>query len=403
MLEYPQRVLINIAQRGHTGRVTSYRKIELSLTSPIQQKSEIFNLEKPIKVSSCILPGLVVSNEKKTCQDSYSYILSHNMLLCALFDGHGPVGEKISGHASAYIVNYFLSNIQKFIENTKESLIMMLEECDKALENTKINYTLSGTTAVVLLLTSSSIHTASLGDSRAVLGTIAEMSFSLPAPSNKYCRTWTVNRVLKPIPLTVDQKPNHEEEFLRIRQAGGCVEKVKDLLGNGIGPYRVWLADQDLPGLAMSRSIGDKVAKGVGVIATPVYHYFTIYHETDQYIVMASDGIWDVFENMEVINFIEKFKDKCEDCIIEDSYPASFKNSNIARLLCEEARYRWFALVEAEDVHIDDISCIIIDISARSNEKLVAKKERNVKAFQSLALPNEYKVKEDPLKLESED
>lgn len=36
-----------------------------------------------------------------------------------------------------------------------------------------------------------------------------------------------------------------------------------------MGPARVWLKNQDIPGLAMSRSIGDSVAGSVGVIADP--------------------------------------------------------------------------------------------------------------------------------------
>ena len=32
---------------------------------------------------------------------------------------------------------------------------------------------------------------------------------------------------------------------------------------------RVWLSEEDYPGLAMSRSLGDSVAESVGVIATP--------------------------------------------------------------------------------------------------------------------------------------
>ena len=36
-----------------------------------------------------------------------------------------------------------------------------------------------------------------------------------------------------------------------------------------IGPARVWLKDEDSPGLAMSRSIGDVVANTVGVIPEP--------------------------------------------------------------------------------------------------------------------------------------
>ena len=40
-------------------------------------------------------------------------------------------------------------------------------------------------------------------------------------------------------------------------------------MGNRIGPARVWMMGENVPGLAMSRSFGDTVAGKVGVIATP--------------------------------------------------------------------------------------------------------------------------------------
>lgn len=36
-----------------------------------------------------------------------------------------------------------------------------------------------------------------------------------------------------------------------------------------MGPKRVWLLKEEVPGLAMSRSIGDYVAQSVGVIPDP--------------------------------------------------------------------------------------------------------------------------------------
>ena len=36
-----------------------------------------------------------------------------------------------------------------------------------------------------------------------------------------------------------------------------------------IGVHRVWVKNQDFPGLAMSRSLGDKLAHTVGVSAEP--------------------------------------------------------------------------------------------------------------------------------------
>lgn len=36
-----------------------------------------------------------------------------------------------------------------------------------------------------------------------------------------------------------------------------------------MGPARVWLMEENIPGLAMSRSFGDYVASQVGVISIP--------------------------------------------------------------------------------------------------------------------------------------
>ena len=46
---------------------------------------------------------------------------------------------------------------------------------------------------------------------------------------------------------------------------------LKLMLENGVksGPYRVWLRNENFPGLAMSRSIGDFVAGSVGCICEP--------------------------------------------------------------------------------------------------------------------------------------
>lgn len=389
-IEYLQEITLEIAERNSHGKIIKHNKLQFTTTRPINQKSDIFLQDRPIKVSGCVLPGLNPHGDDKKCQDNYTYAFLNGLIFCGLFDGHGPVGEQVSAFGIKFCHKYFLQNAHMFDEKPKETLIHMLELCDKELHQEEIEYELSGSTAVIVLLSNNSIHTASLGDSRAILGTISDMSFALPAPQSKFHRHFTVGRVLKPIPLTIDQKPNHEEEYVRIRSAGGIVERITDVMGNTIGPYRVWKPQCDLPGLAMSRSIGDGVGKTIGVISTPVYHYFTLYADNDQYIVLASDGIWDVMENAEVITFIEKFKEKCESSIISDEYPARTLNSSIARLLCEEARYRWYGLIEAEDVNIDDISCIVIDLSRRGISTESAKPERNVKAFQSLALGKGY-------------
>ena len=57
--------------------------------------------------------------------------------------------------------------------------------------------------------------------------------------------------------------------MLRIVRAGGRVHPSKDSMGEFVGPHRVWLANRNTPGLAMSRSIGDYKAHEAGVIAEP--------------------------------------------------------------------------------------------------------------------------------------
>lgn len=74
--------------------------------------------------------------------------------------------------------------------------------------------------------------------------------------------------------------------------AGGRVDSYRDTQGNKVGPERVWLLNEDIPGLAMSRSFGDRVAQSVGVSAVP--EMFTRKLDvTDKIIVVASDGVWE--------------------------------------------------------------------------------------------------------------
>lgn len=69
--------------------------------------------------------------------------------------------------------------------------------------------------------------------------------------------------------------------------------------GNPVGPERVYLAYSDTPGLAMTRSFGDKIASKVGVISEPGMSILNSeimeFKKTKahKFIVLASDGVWD--------------------------------------------------------------------------------------------------------------
>ena len=61
----------------------------------------------------------------------------------------------------------------------------------------------------------------------------------------------------------------------------------------------------------MARSIGDTDGKSIGVISEPIVTEYSFSLATDHFIVLGSDGIWDVMENEEVVNFVECYRHHC--------------------------------------------------------------------------------------------
>lgn len=227
-----------------------------------------------------------------------------------------------------------------------------IRHCDSELKSPQHHqFAASGSTLVFLYFYAGKVVAGSVGDSRATLGTLWENIQPLPLEmDNAYCRRVDA-RPIKAIRLTIDQKPHHLGEKERIEAAGGRVSRLEDDDGGKLGPYRVMSIYGLAPGLAMSRSLGDKLGEDVGVISEPVIHTFPLYFDRDKFVVVGSDGLWDVMTNEEVACFVDsRLQEKRED------------QKSVAQLLCEEARYRWMGIVEKEEVVVDDISCIVIKL-----------------------------------------
>ncbi|XAR67132.1 Phosphoprotein phosphatase [Bertholletia excelsa] len=124
-----------------------------------------------------------------------------------------------------------------------------------------------GSTAVVAVVSPTHVIVANCGDSRAVL-----------------CRGKA------PLPLSVDHKPNREDERARIEAAGGKVIQWDGYRVSGV--------------LAMSRSIGDRYLEPY-VIAEPEMMFVPRTKE-DDCLILASDGLWDVLTNEEVCDVARK-------------------------------------------------------------------------------------------------
>uniref|UniRef100_A0A5B6Z6T3 protein-serine/threonine phosphatase n=1 Tax=Davidia involucrata TaxID=16924 RepID=A0A5B6Z6T3_DAVIN len=141
-----------------------------------------------------------------------------------------------------------------------------------------------GSTAVVVVLSGCQIITSNCGDSRAVL-----------------CRG------TETIPLTVDQKPDREDELMRIEGEGGKV-----INWNGARVFGV---------LAMSRAIGDHYLRP-WIIPVPEIT-FTTRSDEDECLILASDGLWDVMSNDEVGELARRFLRRRRRSMVDDEIPAA--------------------------------------------------------------------------------
>ena len=76
------------------------------------------------------------------------------------------------------------------------------------------------------------------------------------------------------------------EEEERITQCQGRVFCLHD----EPGVHRLWLPDEESPGLAMSRAFGDYCIKDYGLISVPEVTQRNITSK-DQFVVLATDGV----------------------------------------------------------------------------------------------------------------
>ncbi|XP_057788844.1 probable protein phosphatase 2C 33 [Salvia miltiorrhiza] len=219
-------------------------------------------------------------------------------IFCGVFDGHGPYGHmvakrvrdslplKLSAHWEVDMKDDEIlrktGNHSEIFHILKESFLKAFKVMDKELRmNTNFDCLCSGTTAVTLVKQGQDLIIGNVGDSRAVLG------------------MRDANNAFVPVQLTVDLKPDLPAEEERIRKCRGRIFALRD----EPEVARVWLPHNDTPGLAMARAFGDFCLKEFGLISVPEISYRRITDE-DEFVVLATDGVWDVLSNEEVVTIV---------------------------------------------------------------------------------------------------
>merc|ERR1712008_269364 len=117
-------------------------------------------------------------------------------------------------------------------------------------------------------------------------------------------------------------KAHDPTEFRRLQSCGAQV--IKKRYEDGEMVSRVFVPRTGVPGLAMSRSLGDGCLKKYGVVADPEVHDISDHWKscTSPCVLMASDGLWDTMDPEEALVrrsqklWIESEGDYCDDVTV---------------------------------------------------------------------------------------
>ena len=203
---------------------------------------------------------------------AYDTSLPHEFSYFGVYDGHG--GSEVSNYLQAHMGNVIKKHILRSFNsssNYNDVSNILFESIREIVHNIPISISMdTGSTAVVMLKRKKNVWLANIGDSRAIMN------------NGHNC-----------IDLTKDHKPDDPTEYKRILSLGGKVTKA--FSGD---VYRV------NGSLAVSRAIGD-FSLAPHVTWKPDITVHSI-EDMNHYVFIATDGIWDVISNKEVIKIINQ-------------------------------------------------------------------------------------------------
>ncbi|XP_022697979.1 protein phosphatase 1L-like isoform X1 [Varroa jacobsoni] len=198
-----------------------------------------------------------------------------DLYLYGVFDGHG--GRAAADYTEKQLFPAILERIRQStdeidIASMQDILRQEILRVDEAfIKESKKKRDYSGTTCLVAVILGDTLIVANVGDSRGVMATDKGRA----------------------VPLSFDHKPQQTKEHKRIQDAGGFISF------NGV--WRVAGI------LATSRAIGDHPLKDRNLVtAEPDILTFNLTQQQGSFIVLASDGLWDIFSNEEAIAFVRQ-------------------------------------------------------------------------------------------------
>ncbi len=208
-------------------------------------------------------------------EDRYSVITSKSSPCCVLsvFDGHGgyQVAEFASQQLPTMLMNSFVNTSDDKMDIFRDAFLDIDRRAVRVVP--RGTQATVGSTACVALIHRADknnkymLWVANSGDSRCVLRTARDV-----------------------VQMSTDHKPHARSERARIVSHGGYVANV-----NGIPRVQ--------GNLSLSRALGDWYMRPY-VIPHPGISQ-RVLSPTDKYVLLATDGLWDVFTSKAVCDFVD--------------------------------------------------------------------------------------------------
>lgn len=283
------------------------------------------------------IKGLKPGNPNWTNQDNFLVVErfdNRDVNIYCVLDGHGESGHLVSRKCR--------ENFPQHLRSASLDMRRAFSLMQSDLNASDVDVRCSGATCVMVTFSGNRLEVSNCGDSRAVLG-----RRSGSGNGSSYL----------PIQLTNDHKPDKPEERKRILSCGGHLgcrqvmvnQGTKGAVSMPVGPTRVWYQYRgDTLGLAMSRSLGDSVVHRSGVSAEPETIEHLVDKDVDEFLLIATDGIWDVVDNAQAVQMVASFASKS----------ANWSPTEASAWLCKFARSRW----EKLSPMVDDITCIVVKL-----------------------------------------
>ena len=246
----------------------------------IENKKKI-NLPKIINHNNEIIKDYYKSEDqnisfRKEMEDK-SYIKiniiekeNHKISLFAIFDGHG--GKLVSDYLYNNYEKTLISILEKNNYNIEKSIKESFKEIDNNLEK-KPNTKTIGSTATIILIDNNILYCANVGDSE---------SYYI-----------SKDKIIK---LTNLHNCNNKNEVERVKNSKGLI------FGNRVFGM-----------LNLTRSIGDFDFKIYGVINEPFIYKVNLIENYSKYVILGSDGVWDVINDSDLIQIEKKYGSLCKN------------------------------------------------------------------------------------------